>query len=183
MRVWPGRDSTLGSYQRSAQDAVAGNHPLPTSPTPWWRSKFPLLRSGVFGAEWEGLGVGGAHQQQECRQPAPPRIVAPRRPCTGRCSTTNCWSGARPSGSCFNPRVSPTLHPGCRCWEGPPPNLPHSVVEGQMRSGVFAAQWPNLLPWGRWRRRSRRRKGERSSPTSHPLFALASFGRSSPRRT
>ncbi len=28
----------------------------------------PLLRSGVFGAEWEGLGVGGAHQQQECQK-------------------------------------------------------------------------------------------------------------------
>ncbi|MEE9473744.1 MAG: hypothetical protein V3V82_07160, partial [Acidimicrobiia bacterium] len=29
---------------------------------------FPLLRSGVFGAQWEGLGVGGAHQQQECQK-------------------------------------------------------------------------------------------------------------------
>ncbi len=28
----------------------------------------PGLYSGVFGAEWEGLGVGGAQQQQECRQ-------------------------------------------------------------------------------------------------------------------
>ncbi len=29
---------------------------------------FPLLRSGVFAAQWEGLGVGGAHQQQECQK-------------------------------------------------------------------------------------------------------------------
>ena len=30
----------------------------------------PLLRSA---AEWEGLGVGGAHQRQECRQLDSPR--------------------------------------------------------------------------------------------------------------
>ena len=32
------------------------------------RQSAPLLRSGVFAAQWEGLGVGGAHQRQECCQ-------------------------------------------------------------------------------------------------------------------
>jgi len=31
------------------------------------------MRSGVIAAQWEGLGEGGAHQQQECRQLDSPR--------------------------------------------------------------------------------------------------------------
>ncbi len=73
--------------------------------------------------------MGPAHQQQECRNLDFTTIVACRWACTRRCPTISCWFGAYLAGSSCNPQVSLTLHSGCRCWEPPPPNLPHSEVE------------------------------------------------------
>ncbi len=80
VRVRPVRDSTLGSHQRFTQGAVVGNHPLPASPTPWWRGKCgaessqhsgPISFRGEGGAGVAGDGKGsGPHQQATPSSPS-----------------------------------------------------------------------------------------------------------------
>ncbi len=71
-----------GPQRRSAQGAFVGNHPLPTSPTPWWRS------------ESQSQKVVGSREQAKI--PASCRLL----PASCRLLPADCFL---PPASCFLP--------------------------------------------------------------------------------
>jgi hypothetical protein len=95
--------------------------------------------------------VGGAHQQQECRQ------LDPSKPCCFQVTLYKAVPNNQLLGSVRARRVrDATIEPHPRSAQDavvgsdPLPASPtpfHSMGEEQ-DPGVFAAEWPNLLPWG-----------------------------------
>ncbi len=124
--------------------------------------------------------MGGAHQQQECRQ------LDSSKPCCFQVTLHKAVTNNQLLGSVRARRVrDATIEPHPRSAQDavvgsePLPASPtpfHSMGEEQ-DPGVFAAEWPNLLPWGEGGAGvAGDGRGARIAATKLPLLALTPFG-------